>query len=211
VTTYTDQEELEKLKEWGKNYGGALVVGVVLGLGLLFGNKYWTQYQEDQRAAASALYTQMFNQAQETKSDQARASGKRLIDDYARTPYAGMAALLLARLSVEANDQIAARTHLQWAIDQATDAGVAHVARLRLGQLHIANREYDAAAALVRSDAPGFEAEFFELKGDAYVGLGKRDDARAAYNAALRELAGKPQARALVEMKLADIAGAGDQ
>jgi len=208
VAAYTDQEELEKLKEWWKNYGGALLVGVLLGLGLLFGNKYWTRYQEDQRAVASALYAQMFKQAQEAKADQARVSGKKLIDEYARTPYAGMAALMLARLSVEANDQAAARTHLQWAIDHATDAGAVHAARLRLGQLHIANREYDAALALVRDDAPGFEAEYSELQGDAYVGLGKWEEARAAYRAVLKDLAGKSQARALIEMKLADVAGA---
>ena len=207
MAAYTDHEELEKLKEWWKNYGTALLVGVVLGLGLLFGNKYWTRYQEDQRAAASALYAQMFKQTQAAKADQARTTGKKLIDEYGRTPYAGMAALMLARLSVEANDPAAARTHLQWAIDHATDAATIHAARLRLGQLHLANREFDAALVLVREDAPGFEGEYSELKGDAYVGLGKPEDARAAYSAALKDLSGKAQARALVEMKLADIAG----
>jgi len=130
VAAYTDHEELEKLKEWWKNYGTALLVGVVLGLGLLFGNKYWTRYQEDQRAAASALYAQMFKQTQAAKADQARTTGKKLIDEYGRTPYAGMAALMLARLSVEANDPAAARTHLQWAIDHATDAATIHAAAL---------------------------------------------------------------------------------
>jgi predicted negative regulator of RcsB-dependent stress response len=208
VAAYTDQEELEKLKEWWKNYGGALLIGVLLGLGLLFGNKYWTRYQEEQRTAASVLYAQMAKQVQEARPAQARASGKKLMDDYARTPYAGMAALMLARVSVEANDPATARTHLQWAVDHATDAGAAHAARLRLGQLLLANREYDAALALVQGDAPGFAAEYAELKGDAHAGLGKSEEARAAYRAALDRLTERTQARALIEMKLADIAGA---
>jgi predicted negative regulator of RcsB-dependent stress response len=208
VSAYTDQEEVEKLKEWVKNYGGALLVGVVLGLGLLFGNKYWTRYQEQQRAAASALFQQMSEEAQGAKSNLARASGQKLIDDYARTPYAGMAALLLARMDVEAKDQAGARRQLQWAIDHATDPALQHTARLRLGQLDIANRKYEAALSLVQSDAPGFEAEYLELKGDAYVGLGKLDDARAAYSAALKDIPPSSQSRSLIEMKLADIAGA---
>ena len=208
MAAYTDQEELEKLKEWWKNYGGALLIGVLLGLGLLFGNKYWTRYKEEQLATASALYVQMAKRVQEAKTDQARTDGKKLIDDYARTPYAGMAALMLARVSVEAKDTAAARTHLRWAIDNATDPGVAHTARLRLGQLLLASKEYDAALALVQRDAPGFEAEYAELKGDAYAGLGKLEEARVAYRSALDNLTGKAQARALIEMKLADIAGA---
>ena len=208
MAAYTDQEELEKLKEWWKNYGGALLIGVLLGLGLLFGNKYWTRYKEEQRETASALYEQMAKEVQGGKAGQARANGKKLMDDYARTPYAGMAALMLARVSVEANDSATARKDLQWAIDHATDPGVAHTARLRLGQLLLANREYEAALALVQKDAPGFEAEYAELKGDAYTGLGKREEARAAYQAALDNLAGKTQARTLVEMKFANIAGA---
>ena len=75
MSAYTDQEELEKLKAWWKNYGGALLIGVVLGLGILFGHKYWTQYQEERRAAASEIYEQMLQQARESKPDAARANG----------------------------------------------------------------------------------------------------------------------------------------
>lgn len=206
MATYTDQEELEKLKEWWKNYGGALVVGVVLGLALLFGNKYWTQYQEEQRMEASSLYAEMLQQVQDSRTDAARATGAKLVEDYARTPYGGMAALMLARLSFEANDAAAAREHLEWAIANATDTAVAHAARLRLGRLHIADKQYDAALALVQLDAPGFEAEYLELQGDAYAGLERTDDARAAYAEALKQL--PPQAgaaRRFLGMKLDDL------
>jgi predicted negative regulator of RcsB-dependent stress response len=211
VSAYTDQEEIEKLKEWWKNYGGALLIGVLLGLGLLFGYKYWTRYQEQQRTAASTLYTQMLQEVQQSKNDAARANGKKLMDDYTGTPYAGMAALMLARLSVEANDQTAARQHLQWAIDHAADTAVQQAARLRLGQLYVANREYDAALSLVQTDAPGFEAEYLELQGDAYAGLGKTDEARAAYSKALKALAPNAPSRRLLQMKLDDLAATQDK
>lgn len=202
MSAYTDQEEIEKLKEWWKNYGGALLIGVLLGLGLLFGYKYWTRYQERQRTEASVLYTQMSQDVQESKREMARANGKKLIDDYARTPYAGMAALMLARLSFEANDRAAARRELQWAIDHATDTAVKNAARLRLGQLDIAAGNYAAALALVQTDAPGFAAEYLELKGDAYAGQGKPDEARQAYETALKNLAPNAPARQVLQMKL---------
>ncbi len=211
MASYTDQEELEKLKEWWKNYGGALLLGVLLGLVLLFGNKYWTQYREEQRVAASNLYTQMLQQAQQAQTEAARASGAKLMKDYARTPYAGMAALMLARLSVEANDLAAARRHLEWAVANATDSAVVHAARLRLGRLFLASGEYQAALALVVSDAPGFEADYLELKGDAYAGMGKTDEARAAYREALAQLGPQASGRRLLEMKFDELGGAGLQ
>ena len=53
MSAYTEQEELEKLKAWWKNYGPALLIGVVIGVALLFGNKYWKEHKERQREEAS--------------------------------------------------------------------------------------------------------------------------------------------------------------
>jgi predicted negative regulator of RcsB-dependent stress response len=208
VSSYTDREEIEKLQTWWKTYGGALLLGVLLGVALLFGNKYWTQYKEQQRVDASELYAQMLQQVQESKADAARSGGEKLIADYARTPYAGMAALLLARLSFEANDVPAARKRLEWAVANATDPAIAHAARLRLGRVHLAAGEYAAALALVQKNAAGFEAEYLELKGDAYLGLGKTDEARAAYGDAVKQSPAESASRRVLEMKLEDSGGA---
>lgn len=206
MSAYTEQEELEKLKAWWKNYGGALVLGVVLGLGLLFGNKYWNEYQETRRAAASNLYADMLEQVRTAKTDAARASATQLVQDYASTPYAGMAALMLARLSFEAGDATGARTHLQWAIDHARDPAVAHTARLRLGRLLLDAREYDAAIAATQVSGPaGFESEYAELRGDAYAAQGKTAEAREAYAAALKQIPGESAHRRTLQMKLDDL------
>lgn len=210
MSAYTDQEEVEKLKEWWKSYGGALLIGVLLGLALLFGNKYWMQYKEQQRVNASELYAQML-QLRQSKPDAARADGEKLIADYARTPYAGLAALMLARLSFEANDLPAARQRLEWAAANATDPAILHAARLRLGRLQLAAREYDAVLALAEKSGPGFEVDYLELKGDAYLGLGKTDEARAAYSEAVKQSAPESASRRLLEMKLEDLGGAKGQ
>lgn len=209
MSAYTEHEDLEKLKAWWKNYGGALVLGVVLGLGLLFGNKYWNEYQETRRQAASDLYADMLQQARDGKIDVARASATRLTADYASTPYAGMAALMLARLSFDAGDRDAARTHLQWAVDHARDPATVHAARLRLGRLLFDAREYDAALAEARmSNQAGFESDYAELRGDVYAAQGKTTEAREAYAAALKQLPADAPHRRALQMKLDDVGGA---
>lgn len=210
MSAYTEQEDLEKLKAWWKNYGGALILGVVLGLGLLFGNKYWNQYQETRREAASNLYVEMLQQARESNTDAARTSATRLTQDYASTPYAGMAALMLARLSFDAGDAAGTRTHLQWAVDNARDPAVQHTARLRLGRVLLDAREHDAAlaAAQIRNQE-GFESEYAELRGDIYVAQGKAAEAREAYAAALKQIPAEASHRRAVQMKLDELGGAG--
>lgn len=202
---YSDQEEVDKLKEWWKTYGGALVLGIVLGLALLFGNKYWTEYRESQRLEASALYAQMLDQAQANNTEAARTSGETLVQEYENTPYAGLAALMLARLAFEADDVDTARARLEWTMANATETAVQHAARLRLGRLHLAAGDYQAALALVQPDAPGFEAEYLELKGDVHVALAEPEAARKAYEQALEHLAPQEPAYGLIRMKLDDL------
>ncbi len=209
MSAYTEQEELEKFKAWWKTYGGALILGVVLGLVLLFGNKYWNQYQESRREAASNLYAAMLQHVRETKIDAARENATRLTQDYSSTPYAGMAALMLARLSFESGDSVAARTHLQWAVDHARDPAVEHTARLRLGRVLLDAREFDAALATTQtSNQAGFESEYAELRGDVYAAQGKSAEAREAYAAALKQISGDTAHRRALQMKLDDLGGA---
>ncbi len=209
MSAYTEQEELEKFKAWWKIYGGALILGVVLGLVLLFGNKYWNQYQETRREAASNLYAAMLQHVREAKIDAARENATRLTQDYGSTPYAGMAALMLARLSFENGDSAGARDHLQWAVDHARDPAVEHAARLRLGHVLLDAREYDAALAATQiSDQAGFESEYAELRGDVYAAQGKPAEAREAYAAALKQMPGDSAHRRALQMKLDDLGSA---
>ena len=102
----------------GGQYGPSAVAGVAIGLVLLFGYRYWTQYQEQRRVDASALYEQMLA-ARAKKPVEAVGIANKLMGDYSATPYAGMAALTLARQQYEAGDRAAARTALSWAVANA--------------------------------------------------------------------------------------------
>ncbi len=189
MSAYSSQEELDQLKDWFKNYGSSVIVGVLLGVIIVFGYRYWSQQQEAGRDAASALYDQMLTELQAGKPD-ARASGEKLIGEYSSTPYAAMAALLLARQAHEAQDKPLARQRLEWALAHAEDAATQHAARLRLARLLLDAGEPQGAVALVEvKDTAGFDAEYQELKGDVAVAQGQPDAARAAYHEALKHLA----------------------
>lgn len=206
MTSYTEQEELDKLKAWWKNYGNSLIFGVLLGVIVLFGFRYWSHQKEQSLVDASALYDQMVQSLRTSNRDEAMKTGDTLIKEYASTPYAAMAALLHARVDHEAGDTVSARKNLQWVIDNARDSGAIHAARLRLARLLVNSGEMDAALALANvKDQAGFEAEYLELKGDVLSAQGHRDEARTAYREALKHVPSGSPYLPVLTMKLDDL------
>ena len=206
MSTYADQEELDKLKDWWKNYGNALIAGLLLGAAILVGIRYWTQHKEQSLQAASVIYEQMMQSYRAKKPDLVRHSGESLINDYSATPYAGMAALILARMDFDSGDMAGARKRLQWTVEHADDTATVHAARLRLARIYFSGGDKDAALALLDvTDQAGFKTEYEELKGDIYAAQGKIVEARAAFREALKLLsAGSPYVP-ILNMKLDDL------
>lgn len=189
MDAYTPDDQLAKLKSWWEQYGTSLIVGVVLGVLLLSGLKYWQIYRIERAEAASPLYQTLLEDTAGGKKDQAEATAAKLMQDYSGTPYAGKAALLLARLRFDAGDAAGARQHLEWAMSKASEEAVQHSARLRLGRLLLDQKDIDGALALATiKDRSGFESEYDELKGDALMAKGDRHGAYQAYQAAFEKL-----------------------
>lgn len=205
MSAYTEQEELEKLKAFWKEYGTSIIVGLVVGAALLFGYRYWTQKQETERHAASAIYEQLLQQLRTDKT-QAHASGEKLIGEYAATPYAGMAALLLARQAHEAGDKPLARRHLEWVVGNAKGDAARHAGRLRLARILLDAGDANAATVLADvKDIAGFETEYYELRGDLALARGDKDSARTAYGEAIKSLPQNSFYKSALVMKLDDL------
>jgi predicted negative regulator of RcsB-dependent stress response len=188
LDAYNPDDQLANLKNWWKQYGQALITGVVIGLLLLAGGNYWKQYKVKRAETASLLYENLLADVQQGKPDAMSAAATKLMQDYEATPYAGKSALLLARQRFDARDIAGARTHLEWAMKNATEVSVQHSARLRLARLLLGQGETTAVLALVNvKDTNGFASEYEELKADGLLAQGDREGARRAYQAAIEK------------------------
>lgn len=203
---YSEDEQVEKLKVWWKSYGNALIVGVVIGLAILYGGRYWNQLQREKAAQASSLFDQLTYYVEKKDKKNVDAIGAKIVDEYARTPYAGLAALLIARQNLDANDKAKAKAQLAWAMENAREENVRHVAMLRLARVQLDEKNIQGAEELVKAGAPvGFELEYYELLGDIEKQKNNRTAARQAYEKALSHASGARNYADVIRMKLDEL------
>ncbi|MCM2289033.1 MAG: tetratricopeptide repeat protein [Sulfuritalea sp.] len=181
-----EQEQLDELKTWWKMYGN-LVTGILVAVALaVAGWQGWNWWQRQQSVKASAVYSSLQTAAMQRDAKRARELAGELIDKYSVTAYAGMGALLAAKIQVDAGDAQNARVQLAWAAENAKDPGLRDLARLRLATVMLDAKAYDDAMKQLAAE-PGatFAPRFAELRGDVFAARGKSAEARNAYDMAL--------------------------
>jgi predicted negative regulator of RcsB-dependent stress response len=183
----TEEQQLEAIKSWWKENGTMVIAGIVLGLGAIFGWRYYSDYQQQQAQLASSLYDTVLQAAMVNGDiDEQQTRVNRLLGEFAGTPYAGLSALVLAKQQLARGEMAQARQQLEWVINNADRPEIKHIARLRLMRVLFASENYDEALALANIDYPeSFAALYEELKGDLYTARGELDKARAAYDSAI--------------------------
>lgn len=198
-----EQEQIDTLKTWWKMYGN-LVTSVVVAASLGFiGWQGWNWYQGDQTARAAAIYGVLEQAAAAGDAQKVKSAAGELAAKFGATSYASLGAMLAARQSFDAGDLKTAVSQLRWVAENGEDE-IKDLARLRLAAVLLDEQAYDEALKqLDATHAPAFDARFQELKGDVLAAQGKKAEARAAYQAALDKMAGKPGAgRELLQQKL---------
>ena len=201
----TEEQQVEAIKNWWKENGIAIFAGLVIGFAALYGFRYWTDYRAEQAANASVLYEDMQKQLAEKNTDTAETSAQKIIADYPRTPYATLAAFMLAKQAVDKNEMDEAKNHLQWVLDNSRQTQHEHMARLRLASVLLAEGDHDAALALLSNiKEDGFVGSYAEMRGDVYLASGDRQAAHAAYDMALQSEGLGPQQRKILQAKFDD-------
>ena len=181
-----EQEQLEELKTWWKQYGN-LVSGVLLVVALaLAAWQGWNWWQRSQSGQASAIYFGVEKAVTESDAKRARELAGEIIDKYPGTAYASLSALLSAKLQVEKGEAKNAKVQLLWVAEHARDDALRDLARLRLATLLLDEKSYDEALKqLTAEPVESFGPRFSELKGDVLAAQGKAGDARTSYQSAL--------------------------
>jgi predicted negative regulator of RcsB-dependent stress response len=181
-----EQEQLEELKTWWKMHGN-LVTGILVAVALAAaGWQGWNWWQRQQAAQASSVYSALQTAMAQKDGKRVRTLAGELIDKYSSTSYAGLGALLAAKMQVDAGDTMNARVQLAWAAENAKDPGLRDLARLRLAVVMLDEKAYDdAIKQLAAEPAEAFVPRFAELRGDILAAQGKSAEARDAYDLAL--------------------------
>ena len=199
----TDEERLDLVKKWWKENGGSIITGVILGLAVLFGGKAWFAYQDSKAEAASDIYAVMMSALEAGNAPAVRDKAGLLLSDYSGTPYATLAALTLARVNIEGEELSAARSHLQWVLDNTDSDIMRDMARLRMARVLLAMDDPDAAQAILDQAPPltSFEALYSEMRGDIDLARGDMTAANQAYQSALAATDTASPGRHLLQLK----------
>jgi predicted negative regulator of RcsB-dependent stress response len=198
-----EQEQLDALKQFWKQYGALIVTLAFLALATFAGVKGWTYYQRGQSQQASVLFGKLEEAVRKNDVSQVGSLGAEIIDKFGSTAYGPMAALLVAKNNYENGDAAAAAQRLQWAIDKAKDDETAALARLRLAGVRLDEKKYDDALALLDAKhAQAFVPLYADLRGDVLAAQGKAAEARAAYRLALEKSPPNSNYRNVIQIKL---------
>lgn len=203
----SDREQEEALRRWWSENWRWILGGVVLGLALLGGWRYYQSHREQQAHKAAELYTDIETALKTDDVDKAGQLLGGLTSDFDKSAYAQEARLLLAKSHVDHGKFDDAVPLLRAVIDKSKDEEMAQIARLRLARVLLQQGKHDESLKLLETQKAGaFSAPEREIRGDAQFAKGDMEAARAEYAAAL---AGDDAQidRALVELKLQEVGG----
>jgi predicted negative regulator of RcsB-dependent stress response len=209
-----EQEQVEDLKRFARDYGMPIAIGVVLAIAVFGGWRFWQHDKLDQATKAATIYQEMLSAVQRSQVNPSDKLGntdvqrfaKTLKEDYAKTPYALNAGFLLARQAADRNDFKEAEKQLRWVLEQKPSESERVLTVTRLARVLAAQKQYEPALALLNKEADvGFTPTVEELKGDIYQVQGKIAEAQKAYLAAHAALQLRDEQRPLLELKMADV------
>jgi predicted negative regulator of RcsB-dependent stress response len=204
VEIYDAHEQGEVVKKWLRENGSAIVMGLVIAFGGLFGFKQWQNWQENTRQQAATEFEVLDQLLDDGQLDAAMSNFQNLQDDFGDSPYASMAALEMARARIEVNQPDLAIGLYEFVVENGYPKAMSVVARERLARLLLDQGRPDDALRTLEGekDLSGFEARYAEVRGDILYAQGRHDEAVSAYLEALDTLEAGVGDRGKLVMKL---------
>jgi predicted negative regulator of RcsB-dependent stress response len=203
----SEKEQWEDIKSWIKENGAWIVAGVVIGVGGLYGYRFWQARQNEHAIEAHVHYGNVLNALNRDKKDEALKEIAALDNEYARTPYGDQARLALARWYVAVGKVADAAVPLRKVMEDSRDDVLRHTARLRLARVLADTGKLDDALKLIDgAGSSGFDPRYQEVRGDILLAKGNRTGALAAYRAAASSKVPEIVNEDLLKLKIADLA-----
>ncbi|MES1993738.1 MAG: tetratricopeptide repeat protein [Pseudomonadota bacterium] len=207
--TQHGEDEFDRLKGWWQDYGNYLLAGVLFGLALILGWRFYQSHLNGQAVQASEYYEQLKVAVARDDAPSIQALEQTLRERFGSSPYAALGEFEVAHRAVGKEDLATARDALQRALELAKGDPLSDLARVRLAQVQMAQEGPEPALATLKAishDSP-FVALSEEVKGDALRLLGRLDEAREAYRAAQQAAVKAEMDDRLIGLKLKDLGG----
>ncbi|HJL80161.1 MAG: tetratricopeptide repeat protein [Gammaproteobacteria bacterium] len=203
----TDQQQAEIVKKWLKDNGLFIVASFGIAISGVFGMQYYKNSNLKQAENASRLYADMEFSVRQKRLSQAQTILQQMDNDFSGSAYQIQSHLSMAKLFMDSLDYDNAITQLEFVLEQADDENFSMVARQRIARIYIEKGDFqDALDLLGKAEFPeAFEAQFEIIKGDAYLGMGEEENARSAYEIALKSLSPGSFAYDFTKMKFEQI------
>lgn len=211
----SEEEQLEVLKRWWKDYGRTVIIAILVAVIGYFGFTTWQDQKRQKAENASVTYEQLLKlvnvEPGQTITDADKATvthlAGQLKEANSKSMYAHSAAFFLAKLAVEDNQLDAAVSELKWVLSAKPDAATEQLARLRLARVLTAQKAYDEALAQLSPEpAAAFVADYAEARGDILKLQGDLGAARTSFEKALTSIDPQQQERyMLLQMKVDDL------
>ncbi len=206
-----EQEQVDALKAFWKEYGNLITWTLILALGAFAAWNGWNWYQRDQALKAGAMHDELDRAVQAGDVDKAGRIFSDLRNRFPRTAFAQQGGLLVAKLQATKAKPDDALASLAWVAANGIEDEVKTVAHLRIAGLHLDAKKYDEALKeLDQAKAPGFEALVSDRRGDVLMAQDKKSEAAAAYKAAWSAMPATVEYRRVIEAKLTSLGAAPD-
>jgi predicted negative regulator of RcsB-dependent stress response len=197
------QEQLDQVKHFWKQYGNLISWVLVLALGAYAAWSGYLYWQQQRAAGAGGLYEEMDRASSEGSVDKVLQAFSDLKSKYAGTTFAEQGALLAAKFDADKGKTEQGQAALQWLVDNGKNVNLVAVARLRLAGMQMDAKQYDAALKTLGGDMPDeFAALANDRRGDIYMAQGKKTEAVKAYQAAWKAMDPGVEYRRFIEGKL---------
>ena len=195
-----EEQEINQLKDWWKENGKTIIVAFILGVGGMFGWRYWQAHQAEQIAQASAQYDALIYSAQQDEQAK-KANIEQFVQANSKTAYAVFALLDEAKKETEKQDFAAAEVNLNQALTQSQDEVLTSIVALRLSAVQFQLGQLDnALTTLNQVKGESFSARKAILTGDIQVAKGDKVAAKNSFEQA--QQSGSQLEQQMAKMKL---------
>ncbi|HSH27710.1 MAG TPA: tetratricopeptide repeat protein [Wenzhouxiangella sp.] len=186
VELYDEHEQGERVRKWIREYSPAIIIGLILAFGGIFGFRQWQDYRVQQQLTGSDYYQVVSQQVANGDLESAESDYRAMLEAVGGTAYAGLAGMQLAAAWVDDGRLAPAAEVYRNIIDNRRLKSLWPVATLRLARVLEAQGEQEQALTLLEGTAPtGFAASWAETRGDLLFERGRVEEARAAWQDAL--------------------------